>query len=160
MDAQANALLNFQSNLAKLGISVQPVGMTFPTEAGLIQNPTSNIDIYAIYTFPPVADPDAAIVGSFDCASRTNGYNGSAYCNPTVDKELHEAAATNDKAKRARLYALVQQQLVADTPALFISNPDWVVALRTWVHGYKYTPSQHETQNVYDISLSRKKASG
>jgi len=32
---------------------------------------------------------------------------------------------------------------VADVPALFISNPKWVVAERTWVKGYKYTPSQH-----------------
>jgi len=158
LDEEAQSVLNLQSNLSKLGITVQPVGMTFPTQAGYIQNPTSNIDIYAIYTFPPVADPDAAIVGSFDCAARTSGYNGSAYCNAAVDNDLRQAAATHDPAMRARLYAAIQRQLVADTPALYISNPDWVVATRTWVVGYKYTPSQHETQNVYDISLSGKKA--
>lgn len=160
LDEESQALLNLQSNLSKLGITVQPVGMTFPTQAGDIQNPNSDIDIYAIYTFPPVADPDAALVGTFDCAARTSGYNGAAYCNPAVDAALAKARATTDKTVRGQLYKQIQRQLVTDVPALYVSNPQWVVAERSWVQGYKYTPSQHETQNVYDISLVGKKGNG
>jgi len=154
---ETQSVLNLQANLSKLGITVQPVGMTFPTQAADIQNPKSTIDIYSIYTFPPVADPDAALVGTFNCAARTDSYNGSYYCNPTVDAELAQARASTSKTVRAQLYKKVQDQIMADVPALFISNPKWVVAERTWVKGYQYTPSQHETQNVYDISLVGKK---
>lgn len=56
--------------------------------------------------------------------SFSEGANRARYRNPDVDKWLNQAAGTLDQAEQKRLYGLVQKQVVADAPQVFLWYPN------------------------------------
>ena len=58
-------------------------------------------------------------------AANVDAFNRAKYQVPEVDKMLEEAAATNDLAKRAELYAQIQQRVLKD--AVVVPLVDTVV---------------------------------
>lgn len=156
LEEEARSVEILQAGLAQLGIEVQAEGMTWPTMAGLMQDEKSEIDVYTVYAFPSSPDPDDALRVNYHCDARTAAYNSAWYCNEKVDELMDKAVTLVKPEEREPLYKEIQQMIADDQPSLFISNPMHVLAVRTWVKGYKYNPTHHETINVGEITLDGK----
>jgi peptide/nickel transport system substrate-binding protein len=65
-------------------------------------------------------DPEIGIARFYTCASivPVASTNGSAYCNPDVDKLFSAGAEPSDPIERGKSYALVVKQLAEDMPTL------------------------------------------
>ena len=156
LDEEARTVEILDAGLQQLGIKLEPMGMTWPTMANLMQDETSAPDLYTVYAFPSAADPDSALRVNYHSTATKNGYNSSWYTNPQVDKLLDEGVATPDLAKREAIYKEVQRIITEDQPSIFVSNPTYVIAARSWVKGYVYNPAHHETVWVYGMTLEGK----
>ncbi|QUW01862.1 ABC transporter substrate-binding protein [Chloracidobacterium validum] len=65
----------------------------------------------------------------------SEGANRARYRSAAVDGWLRAAAGTTDKAEQRRLYGLVQKQVVADAPQIFLWHPDNVAVAHERVQG-------------------------
>ena len=84
------------------------------------------------------------------------GSNASWYSNPDVDRLLDQALGMSDSVERERVYNQIQQIISDDQPSLFVSNPNYFIAVRTWVKGYVYNPSHHQALLVWGMSIEDK----
>ena len=81
-------------------------------------------------TFPRTLMAVSDVIGLYSCNTHPpNGENATRYCNPQVDRMLAEVERSYDDATRKRLFARVQQQIVADTPT---------IVLFVWKGGYAW----------------------
>ncbi len=64
------------------------------------------------------------------------GLNLSLYKNNTVDTLLDTARNTSDEEKIASTYASIQEQILADRPAIFLYTPTYTYAQSTAVRGF------------------------
>jgi peptide/nickel transport system substrate-binding protein len=83
--------------------------------------------------------------GKLDPSLRLSGYgdpktNYIGYDNPTVVKELAEAASATDPATRKALYAKVLQAMHDDAPFIYFGTPFTTYAERKSVSGFWITP--------------------
>jgi len=136
---------------AKLGIKIEPRGMTWPTFVDLVSKFDSAPMLSCVYAFPSYPDAHAYLDSQFHCRFVGQWNNYSWYCNETFSKLVEEAGAATDPAVREQLYKQAQIILAEDMPAIPISVINYVVALRSNVFGYAHTPAYHEGVNVYYI---------
>jgi peptide/nickel transport system substrate-binding protein len=155
IEEEKRAVEQFQSNLAKIGITLDTEGMTWPTQAATVQKLETTSDINMIYNFPSFPDPHAILNTSFNgkLTGYNGGYNWSQYSNNKVDSLLDKAASSSDQKERAKLYSQVQQLVGSENVVITVSNPGSVVALSNKVEGYKYNVAHHQTFNYMDIGL-------
>ena len=155
IEEEKRAVEQFQSNLAKIGITLDTEGMTWPTQAATVQKLETTSDINMIYNFPSFPDPHAILNTSFNgkLTGYNGGYNWSQYSNNKVDSLLNKAASSSNQKERAKLYSQVQQLVGSDNVVITVSNPGSVVALSNKVEGYKYNVAHHQTFNYMDIGL-------
>jgi oligopeptide transport system substrate-binding protein len=90
--------------------------------------------------FQDYPDPQNWLSIYWACGSQL--YAGRAgYCNEEFDDLVRRADAEADPARRRALYEEAGRLLVADTPAVFLSNPTNVALVKPAVTGYALTPS-------------------
>ncbi len=77
-----------------------------------LRNGTMMVSLLGWY--PDYIDPDDYLTPFLH--SEANGWTGTGYSNPTVDKLLDKAATLTDQQQRAQLYEQVQQILADDAP--------------------------------------------
>jgi peptide/nickel transport system substrate-binding protein len=75
------------------------------------------------------------------------------FADPNVDAMLQDARSTTDEAKRADLYAKIQQTIVDQAVELFLFTPLRGVPHRKEVQGYSYCPVMGSDPWWYKISL-------
>ncbi|WP_181170721.1 ABC transporter substrate-binding protein [Mesorhizobium sp. B2-6-2] len=91
----------------------------------------------AVFTLGQLADPG---IGSRSYYHSSNIKKGSpfsnvvGYSNPDVDKWYDEAAVEMDPAKRGKLYADIQRELVADAPMIWLLDLDRLTIYHKSVH--------------------------
>lgn len=141
---------------SKLGITVEPMAMTWDAEFEMEGDEHSEPDMYveSFYCFSP--SPESVLRDIYHSTSRGSCGNASWYSNPEVDKLLDDARKEMDAAKRKEIIQKVQKLIADDYPTIFISNVDYVVAMKDYISGYVYNPVRHETVNAYDIRLNGK----
>ena len=66
--------------------------------------------------------------------------NLGGYSNARVDALLEEARTEQDAAARLDLYAQIEEMIVADAPAAFVSHAVTAVLVKPYVNGYELTP--------------------
>lgn len=81
--------------------------------------------------------PDGFLYSLFHSQSPQNYFN---YKNLEVDELLTRARRTIDHGQQRRLYRRVQEIILQEAPAVFISHPKVVYATRTWVKNFHATP--------------------
>jgi len=154
-ESQVRSAEQWQSNLRKIGVTLNTVGTTWPAMAATTRNLDETCDICANYSFPPFPDPHAILNGIFH--SSKTGLNGGSnwhqYENPEVDKRLDKAASSSDQAERAELYGQIQKIMGPEHVHLVVTNGGSVVALSDKVEGYVYNVAHHQTFNYTDIGL-------
>jgi peptide/nickel transport system substrate-binding protein len=155
IEEEKRAVEQFQSNLAKIGITLDTEGMTWPSQAATVQKLETTSDINMIYNFPSFPDPHAILNTSFNgkLTGYNGGYNWAQYSNSKVDTLLNKAASSSDQNQRAKLYSQVQKIVGSENVVITVSNPGSVVALSSKVEGYKYNVAHHQTFNYMDIGL-------
>jgi|GEM_PF-640093 len=81
--------------------------------------------------------PHDFLYSLFHSKSPKNYFN---YKNPEVDELLTRARRTTDDGQQRLLYRRVQEIILQEAPAVFISHPKVVYATRTWVKNFHATP--------------------
>lgn len=146
-----------QSGLAQLGITLELNPLTWPTLLGQIQSgPSESPDMFALYIYPGYPDPDAFLFQQYHSSQSGPGNNGMHYSNSVIDDLLERGRATTNPAVRAEIYAEAQAIIASDAPSIFVSNPSFVLPMRSWVKGFKYNPAFSESYYFYGVHLDGK----
>lgn len=83
-----------------------------------------------------------------------SGYNEGGYSNPALDALLESARTESDPAERIRLYQQVEDLIIADVPALFITHSLSYVLVKPWILGYIATPFDIPIERYLSIDAS------
>ncbi len=70
-------------------------------------------------------------------SQRNTGYNVAMYTNSKADKLLEDARQITDKAARLKKYALFEDEIKNDIPAIFIYSPEFIYILPKEIQGFK-----------------------
>jgi len=109
----------FQENWKDIGVEMKPIYEQLGPFANRV---TQSFDFEAFLVGLGVGiDPDQTTY--WDTKQHGPGWNVYGYNSPQVDQALSDALHTLDIAKRKQLYADMQNQLLADAPALIIDFP-------------------------------------
>jgi ABC-type transport system substrate-binding protein len=74
------------------------------------------------------------------------GYNVARFCESQVDEALNEALGTNDRKKRSRDYAVVQDILAREVPVIALAQLQEIEAIPAGMRGFQpslETPYYH-----------------
>ncbi len=138
-----------QQELAKLGIQMTLVEMDWPallarvTEWGATRDPNRVPELLPFYKSPDVWHPWTFLWELFHTDAmidRTGHWNMMYYSNPVVDRTIDEALRTVDQARALQLWTQAAQQIMADSPALFIDGRMDISVMRSDVGGWKFRP--------------------
>jgi len=151
LSEEVAALQIMQDACAKLGITIQPRGMTWPTFVDSVSNFDTAPMLSAVYEFPSYPDATAYLDSQFACRFIGQWNNYCWYCNPAFSALLSAAASTAEPKVRTELYKWAQIIIDDDAPAIPVSVINYIVAMRVDVHGYIHTPAYQEGVSVYDI---------
>ncbi len=83
-------------------------------------------------------DPDDASLWMCDQIP-PGGYNWSFLCDPRIDAQERIALTSYDQATRRRAYWRIQELLVEDQPAVFLTWTDFVFTIRSSLHNFSPT---------------------
>ncbi|MCL6449932.1 MAG: ABC transporter substrate-binding protein [Acetobacteraceae bacterium] len=147
-----------QSSLAKVGIQVAPSPMTWPTLLAKFQDPKTVPDMYNLNMHAAYPDPDYVLSRWVHSnATGQRGFNGGCYSNPRVDQLIDQGLVTYDEREREAMYKEVQEILVEDAPYIWVANPQYIVAMRSYVKNFSYVPAFSRTLGyVYDMYIEGK----
>jgi peptide/nickel transport system substrate-binding protein len=104
------------------------------------------------YGVAPTGDPDYFLSSHFDSSGKYAGW--ARYNNPEVDGWIEAARTTfNDKA-RWDYYKQVQEQILEDSPEIFVFYQNELVGLNTGVKGYVIYPNEITflTKDIYNTA--------
>jgi len=62
--------------------------------------------------------------------------NYMRWCDPRVDELERRAIETPERAARRALYAQIARRVAASVPIVYLFNPAYVYAYRTWLRGF------------------------
>jgi len=124
---------------------------------------------YEALLFGEVVGRDLDLFAFWHSSQRNDpGLNIALYANITTDKLLAEARETLDKDKRLSLYREFEEEILNDTPAVFLYSPDFLYILPEKVKGFSMNkitiPSERfislplwyiDTERVWKVFVSK-----
>jgi ABC-type transport system substrate-binding protein len=128
---------SIQADLAQIGITVK----LHPEAGSSYLQDSENLKYPLDYTawFQDFPDPydflDVLLNGDQIPANNWSNYN-----NPTVNKELGQAAVMPDGSARYALYQKIQNQVLADAPWVPLYTPVQFAVVQPWVKGFYMGP--------------------
>jgi peptide/nickel transport system substrate-binding protein len=144
----------FQSNVAPLGIKVDISNHAWADILAQTSKPNTTKNVYAIQLAPAYPDPDGVLPQAWDTSSHGSWSGAQWYTNAEVDKLLAEGRSTLDENRRKTIYTQVQQDIIDDSPAIFMMNIPVQVAISSKVGGYKFDVQYYNYQ-VYKLFANR-----
>lgn len=148
---QAATLL--QSDLKQIGVTLKLDAITYPQYAQLETKTSTTPEMGMIYAFPANPDPSAIMNQNFDSQYIHVGQDWGDYSNPTVNKLVEKAQMLTTMSQRCALYNQAEKLIVADTPTINMSNPQYVTVYNSRLSGYRYESWHHQTVDVYRIKV-------
>lgn len=126
-------------NLKELNIDVEITPEQWPNMVANGSRVETSPAMTSVYVTPLSTDPDA-VAYQYHKNSWGQYYAMSFYDNPEVSAMIDEARGSTNWDERAKLYAQIQQQIVADQPEVFgmIQNRRW--AHRDYLKGFQFSP--------------------
>ncbi len=94
--------------------------------------------VYLLGWYPDYLDPDDYTTPFLD--SEANGWSGTGYSNPQVDKLLRKAQTITDQSERTQIYEQVQDILAQDVPYIPLIQGKLFVVTQKSVHGVTIGP--------------------
>lgn len=131
--------LVLMENLKELNINVEIQPEQWPNMVANGAKVETAPAMTSVYTTPISTDPDA-VAYQYHPNSWGQYYAMSFYDNPDVAKKIDQARASTSWDERAKLYAEVQTQIVADQPEVFgmLQNRRW--AHQSYLQDFKFSP--------------------
>ncbi len=146
-----------QAALRQLNVDLQMQEVSWTILLGRFQDKPNAPDTYGYYVFPPYNDPDAVLFSMFHTSNQgPAGYNGFYAGSPEMDELLVEARTTLDTARREELYKQLQTMIYEDASVIPVANPNSIILTRSWVSGYQYRPTWHNTINYHQLAFDGK----
>ncbi|HEY3246909.1 MAG TPA: ABC transporter substrate-binding protein [bacterium] len=135
-----------QSDLAEIGITVQPLEATSAVARQLRQKLETAPEMSIFFTASEV-DPDDYLYRFHSGQIEPVGRNLGWYKNARVDQLLDQARALVDRRQRARVYSQVQNLLVEDAATAYLFTMPTIIIMRDNIAGFVYVP-------FYDIAFN------
>ena len=136
-----------QSELKPLGIKINIQQLDPNTSNSDFQS--LNYDMYLAYWTMDIPDPDELATFAVDPNAGSKSFF-TAYNNPTVVKDTHQAEQTLATSARQQLYNYVQSQSAADAFMAFLYYSPYAYASSSNVHGFYVTPlGNYHLENVW-----------
>ena len=146
----ANPMLEFQSDMAAIGIRIAVQVLDYPT----FINRTSAFEYQLAYTgWGGVVDPDQYTF-LYSTQAAPAGNNDTGYANPAVDRDLIAGQTAATTAQRKVAYDDMQRRTTADLPVIwgYDDYERFLLSRRLDVHGDR-EPDGNFWWNVYDWTL-------
>lgn len=126
-------------NLSKLNIKVELKPEQWPNMVARGSKVETSPAMTSVFVTPISTDPDA-VAYQYHPNSYGQYFAMSFYKNDTVTKKIDEARRAAKWEDRAKLYAEIQKQIVADQPEVFgmLQNRRW--AHRDYLKGFVFSP--------------------
>lgn len=126
-------------NLKELNINVEITPEQWPNMVANGSRVETSPAMTSVYVTPISTDPDA-VAYQYHKNSWGQYYAMAFYDNAEVSQKIDQARASTDWDERARLYAEIQTQIVADQPEVFgmLQNRRW--AHRDYLKGFQFSP--------------------
>ncbi|PYQ92944.1 MAG: ABC transporter substrate-binding protein, partial [Acidobacteria bacterium] len=143
-------------NLAKLGLKVRMVPLTWPNMVARGAKVDSSPDLMAVFTTPVSTDPDA-VAYQYHKGSWGKYYASSFYANDGVWALIERARTLPRWEERAPLYAEIQTRITADAPEIFgmLANRRW--GMRDYVKGFAFSPVRFTGEvDLYPLAIAAK----
>lgn len=127
-----------KAQLQPLGIDVQITPLDHSAFEATFQK--LDYDMFIDYAINDISDPDE--MASFEIDVKNGGSQSywSNYDNPAAISLVHEAEAEYDNAKRAQLYAQIQQIVAEDAPFVALDYPPYIYGVSKGVNGFAVNP--------------------
>lgn len=155
-EEQSRSAEILQAGLSQLGIRLRIIEGTYGSMVAAWGQPDTTPDISAFFVYPGYPDPDTYLFQLYHSASfPPAGQNPGRYRNSQLDDLLIRGQVATDRSRRAEIYREVQEIAVANALDVFVSNPSYLVAIRSRVKGYLYNPAWHDTTEFYRLRLDR-----
>ena len=125
-------------NLKELNINVEITPEQWPNMVANGSRVETSPAMTSVYVTPISTDPDA-VAYQYHKNSWGQYYAMAFYDNAEVSQKIDQARASTDWDERARLYAEIQTQIVADQPEVFgmLQNRRW--AHRDYLKGFQFS---------------------
>jgi len=120
-----NYLLVLQESWKAIGVEMKPQFEEFSVYLDRI-NKTFDFEMFLV-GFSWGVDPDQTTM--WDTNQHTGGFNSYKYSNPMVDKLLADGLHTLDQEKRKAIYVDMQNQVLADAPAMVSDFPKGIIGV-------------------------------
>jgi peptide/nickel transport system substrate-binding protein len=143
-------------NLAKLGLKVRMVPLTWPNMVARGAKADTSPDMMAVFTTPVSTDPDA-VAYQYHKNSWGKYYGSSFYANDGVWALIERARTTARWEERTPLYAEIQKKIAADAPEIFgmLANRRW--GMRDYVKGFVFSPVRFTGEvDLYPLAIATK----
>lgn len=143
--------LEFQKDMAQLGIQVNIQPQTWETITQLAANPNTTPDITEVYYDPLYPDTDAYFYPVYDSASHGTWISMEWLTNSTIDHLIQEERSTLNQTLRQQIFYELQQDIVSLAPDVFVFNQPYYVALAPSVANYTFYVGMSFDYNAHNI---------
>ncbi|WCK52661.1 ABC transporter substrate-binding protein [Aneurinibacillus sp. Ricciae_BoGa-3] len=140
-----------QAYMAEIGVKVNLKKVAYATQREMIDK--GDFDLSIGVWSPDFGDPFMFMNYWFDSNNFGLAGNRAFYKNPKVDQLVREAATTNDKTVREKLYKEAQAIVIDDAPYLFLYQKDFLLPMNKEVKGFVYNPM---LEGIYNLSQMSK----
>jgi peptide/nickel transport system substrate-binding protein len=137
-EVRRNIAVMLQSDLAKIGVTVDIKTYAWPTFLDLVTSGKHDFGLVA-WT-PDYADPDYNLWYFAHSSSKGPGFNLAFYDNKRIDELLELARKSVDDAERDAAYKEIQAIMAEDVPYIFLAQRSVQAAKREWVEGHEINP--------------------
>ncbi|WP_078547764.1 ABC transporter substrate-binding protein [Litchfieldia alkalitelluris] len=137
-EVRKNIAVMLQSDLAKIGITVEIKTYAWPTFLDLVTS--GKHDIGLVSWTPDYPDPDYNLWYFVHSESKGPGFNLAFYENDRVDELLEKGRKSVDDSERDAAYKEIQDIMAEDVPYIFIAQKSIKAPMKNWVKGYEINP--------------------
>jgi peptide/nickel transport system substrate-binding protein len=152
--------LEFQKDMAQIGITVNIQPQTWETITQLAANPNTTPDVTEVYYDPLYPDTDSYFYPQYDSASHGTWISMEWLTNSTIDQLIQEERSTLNQTLRQQIFYQLQQDIVSLAPDVFVFNQPYYVALSPSVANYTYYNGMSFDYNAYNMYYSGSGSAG
>lgn len=131
-----------KASYAPLNVTVESQPLAFATQLAKTQGPEANRQDVAVYQwFPDYADPVSWFYNLFG-TQEPIGFNATYWTSPQLDKQIAEVGplAGSDPEAADELTKEMQEEVMAEVPAIPIADQLYQRAMQSDIEGFKENP--------------------
>lgn len=144
-----------QSELAKIGITVNVSGLQWATQWAKAQSATktSRQDIFLMFWWPDYADPYSWFINLYH-SEKTPYFNLSYFANSTMDKQIDSVEQTLalNRTAGAKLYDTMQREIYKFAPTSTLYTAAYQRVLSAGIKGFVDNPAYPNVVFAYDLT--------